>query len=227
MGTGFLAEGGPSLGMTAHGHHDFQFTDDVVRKVHIGHYTFYSAAIIRDHTKISLAEDIVAMGYIDGENVTFCQGPEDFQMLLSDADNAKGTILVKMTPYNRGLPASPQDIAGRWNPTIVEQCIDTVKDPNKVHGDSSYFYSFVYKLDKINQGMAMRDPGFTDVINIRNTTCWRGHHNIFDPNRQNFDTKILDDGLFGHNVYKGCISDRDITGRAIKDMGFERHHIFS
>ena len=41
MGTAILARGGLELGMTAHGHHDFQLADDVIHKVHVGHYTFY------------------------------------------------------------------------------------------------------------------------------------------------------------------------------------------
>lgn len=66
MGSGFLAEGGDRLGNSFHGFHDFQWTDDIIRKVHVGHYTFLFAAPVKDHKMFALCEDIVAMGSISG-----------------------------------------------------------------------------------------------------------------------------------------------------------------
>jgi hypothetical protein len=219
MGSGFLAEGGDRLGNAFHGFHDFQWQDDIIRKVHVGHYTFLFAAPVKDPKMFAICEDIVAMGHIHGgEDVTFIQGPDDFNMLLSDPDNAPGCILVKMTPYNRELPSSPQDVAGRWNQTVIAQCrIDGMSDANEIHGQSPYFYAHVYKLDRINHNLAQREPVFHSPHIVPNTTVWRGHHRIFNPSTESWDEVILDDGPFGDNIYKGCISDRDITGRPLKD----------
>merc|ERR1712159_913218 len=67
MASGILMKGGLETGFTAHGHHDFQLTDDVIHKVHIGHYTFYHKSIVKQPKNIILAEDIFAHSYVSGE----------------------------------------------------------------------------------------------------------------------------------------------------------------
>ena len=63
-----LAEGGKELGMTFHGHHDFQLTDDVIHKTHVGHYTFYSKTVIKNPNRYAIAEDVLCNQYQGGEN---------------------------------------------------------------------------------------------------------------------------------------------------------------
>ena len=46
MSHAILGRFGSELGTTFHGHHDFQLTDDIIHKVHIGHYTFYSKSTL-------------------------------------------------------------------------------------------------------------------------------------------------------------------------------------
>ena len=79
MCSGILCEAGSDLGQTFMGHADFQLvvdrspphllcfaltffsitqTDDVIHKVHVGHYTFYSKTIIHNEKKLTIAEDI-------------------------------------------------------------------------------------------------------------------------------------------------------------------------
>jgi hypothetical protein len=224
MGSGFLAEGGDRLGNSFYGHPDFQWSDDIIRKVHVGHYTFMFAAPVKDPKMFCLAEDIVAMGHIPGgEDVTFCQGPDDFNMLCTDPDNAPGCILTKMVPYNRQLPASPQDIGGRWNATVTAQCTsEGLSDNNPIHGQQVYFYNFLYKLDRIGANLVMREPVFHSPTHQVNTVGWLGHHRIMNPNTEQWTGIIMDDGPFGTGVYKGCISDRDVSGRALVDMQFEK-----
>lgn len=71
MGTAVLLKGGDELGSTLHGHHDFQLTDDVIHKTHIGHYTFYSKSVVREPKNMYLAEDVYCSGYVGGENTEF------------------------------------------------------------------------------------------------------------------------------------------------------------
>ena len=47
MASAILAKGGQETGSTFHGHHDFMLSDDIVRKVHVGHYTFYSKSVVK------------------------------------------------------------------------------------------------------------------------------------------------------------------------------------
>ena len=71
MGTAILLKGGEELGQTLHGHHDFQLTDDVIHKTHIGHYTFYSKSVVREPKNMYMAEDVYCAGYNGGENLQF------------------------------------------------------------------------------------------------------------------------------------------------------------
>ena len=60
IASAILMKGGLDTGFTAHGHHDFMLTDDVIHKVHIGHYTFYHKSIVKQPKNMIIAEDIFA-----------------------------------------------------------------------------------------------------------------------------------------------------------------------
>jgi hypothetical protein len=178
---------------------------------------------------VAIVEDMVAMGYRSGEDVSFVQSPEEFHTLCQDPDNALGSILVKMTPYNRELPQSPQDVGGRWNTSIAMQVsTDGLSGDNPIHGQSVYYYNFIYALDRLNGSLVLREPVFHNPTVVINTVGWRGHHRIYDPVSEKWEIIILDDGPFGSDVYKGVISDRDVVGRPIQNMKFEqKNQIFS
>ena len=63
-----LCKAGSDLGNTMHGHHDFQLTDDVLHKVHIGHYTFYSKAVVKNPKMMIRAPGVFSRRYLGGEN---------------------------------------------------------------------------------------------------------------------------------------------------------------
>lgn len=71
MSSAILAAGGKDLGETFHGHHDFQLSDDIIRKVHVGHYTHYSKSVVKQPKRYAIAEDVFAQGYVSGEGVDF------------------------------------------------------------------------------------------------------------------------------------------------------------
>lgn len=68
--TAILCKAGSDLGNTCHGHHDFQLSDDVLHKVHIGHYTFYSKAVVKNSKLMIRAPGVFARKYIGGEGRT-------------------------------------------------------------------------------------------------------------------------------------------------------------
>ena len=85
MGTGILAKGGETLGLTFYGHCNFQWSNNTTNKVHEGHFTFYSRPVVRDWRQVlcsaladfyrilmlafqyAIAEDIFVLGYVRGE----------------------------------------------------------------------------------------------------------------------------------------------------------------
>lgn len=72
MATGILLKAGSERGETLVGHADFQLSDDVVRKMHYGNFTLYSKTIVKKSDNVYLAENIVATGYVGGNDTTFC-----------------------------------------------------------------------------------------------------------------------------------------------------------
>jgi len=67
MGTGILLKKGSELGNTFRGWADFQLTDNIIAKTHIGHFTFWHASIVTNPKCLFLAEDIFCTNYISGE----------------------------------------------------------------------------------------------------------------------------------------------------------------
>jgi len=69
--TAILCKAGSDLGNLMHGFHDFQLSDDVLHKVHIGHYTFYSKAVVKNPKMMIRAPGVFARAYIRGEDRNF------------------------------------------------------------------------------------------------------------------------------------------------------------
>ena len=70
--TAILCTAGSELGVTMTGHHDFQLSDDVLHKVHIGHYTFYSIAVVKQPKLMHRAEGVFCRKYLSGEGDEEC-----------------------------------------------------------------------------------------------------------------------------------------------------------
>ena len=70
MGSGILLKKGSELGNTFRGWADFQLTDNIIAKTHIGHFTFWHASIVTNPKCLFLAEDIFCTNYVRGEGKT-------------------------------------------------------------------------------------------------------------------------------------------------------------
>ena len=77
MGTGILCQSGEALGNTFRGHEDFQMTDNIIAKTHIGHYTMWHKAVVVDDRRLYLAEDMFCSGYAGGECNKGCEFPQN------------------------------------------------------------------------------------------------------------------------------------------------------
>ena len=69
--TAILCRAGSDLGATMTGHHDFQLADDVIHKVHVGHYTFYSVAVVKNDKLLIKANGVYATRYVSGEQENY------------------------------------------------------------------------------------------------------------------------------------------------------------
>ena len=71
MASALLLKSGSELGNTFHGHHDMQLQNDAVRKIMLGHYTFYSRAVVKNPKLVSVVEDVFCQDYVAGEGHLF------------------------------------------------------------------------------------------------------------------------------------------------------------
>lgn len=97
-----MCKAGSELGNTFHGHHDMQLQNDAVRKIMIGHYTFYSRAVVKNPKLVSVVEDVFCQDYVAGEGHTFfdLQGFKDAWM-----DQSIGTKRCRQSLLAWRVPA--------------------------------------------------------------------------------------------------------------------------
>lgn len=228
MGSGFMMEAGNQLGTTFHGFHHFEWGKDASTATLAGRYVFHAGATIHNPNKLCLIEDLFCHSYVSGEDVSFIDTMSKWDQFITNPDNAAmghGSILVKMVPYNRDIPPSPQDVAGFWNKTIMDQCDKkNGNPPNGLHGDSIYFYNHLLNLDKLNRERASRVRDYQGRSEIVNTVGWRGHHRIYNTLSKTWDLFITDDGPFGHDIYEGVRDDR--AGGYIKPQKYNNTYAY-
>ena len=85
MSSAILCRAGSELGNTWHGHHDMQLQNDAIRKILVGHYTFYSRAIVKQPKMVSVVEDVFTQGYVSGEGHQFFS-KSDFESAWQEQD---------------------------------------------------------------------------------------------------------------------------------------------
>jgi len=168
MSSAILAAGGEDLGSTFHGHHDFQLSDDIIRKVHVGHYTHYSKSVVKQPKRFSIADDVFAQGYVSGEGIEFFD--ED-----SLADNVEH---LGMKENTRSLIAWNVS-AGSARDMIACDMRGKFANSDYDHGEEEHFEdASLLKAILVRAGILPRHDGghdqFLNDLSPHNTACFRG-----------------------------------------------------
>lgn len=136
MGSAIKCRAGESMGATAYGHADFQLSDDIIAKVHVGHFTFYHASVVVNPKALCVLEDVFCSGFNGGENSTFVKhsdwvqrGHHDpYQHVLGERAQTNGSCFAMLAPYglnqnNRSAMGST-DAFNTQNPVLLgrEDC---------------------------------------------------------------------------------------------------------
>lgn len=172
MASAILAKGGSELGATYHGHHDFMLSDDILRKVHVGHYTFYSKSVIKRPKNYIIIEDIFSQGYVGGEGVTMFT-PDQFQAAAAEGNLGKGggpSIIAVATDEEPDKDVL--DITGRFQQSIYDVFNDPEAEVEHYRGSGSAYEAM---------GLSMLEPYRNDLndpylqrVQRFNTVCFRG-----------------------------------------------------
>lgn len=214
MSSAVLAASGEDLGSTFHGHHDFQLSDDVIRKVHLGHYTHYSKSVVKQPKRKSIAENVFAQGYVSGEGVEFFTMNElaDELDLVSYPESTKSLIAWKVT-------AGVTDIRTRTAVSITGQFPDYLS--SQVTGDDELHFENADQLGAILQSHGLTqtntDERYLDSGHKMNTVCFRGMQFTNDTDlsatppvsTNDFTCTSLCHGHWKGLTYPGCMSVRE------------------
>lgn len=220
MASAILMKGGLDTGFTAHGHHDFMLTDDVIHKVHIGHYTFYHKSVIKQPKNLIIAEDIFAQSYVGGEgtNLFPADGSDSFTNQLAN-ERFRHDLIALWVPAGKHEIKNPLDITNAYSAQTLDMN-NTTMDNSGEHYPKADLYAEKLQFDRL-QNYGLEDQFLTPMRHL-NTICFRGHSLSYDPRKQSFSRITLNTGHWGPNVYPGCRAVRNGENTFLKDMEYEK-----
>merc|ERR1711871_70624 len=224
MSSAILMKSGLETGFTAHGHHDFMLTDDVIHKCHIGHYTMYHKSIVKQPKNVHIVEDVFATGYVGGEGAEFFTPAEELMSQAQEERFAKDVICIWVNeePSNK-----PIDLSGKYERELIEG--DQIDISAEKLNEQQYNADLNQDAKNVFDGIRMSKPAnggnqFLTVLRSLNTLCWRGM-TLKKEGKANDEKWVLEHvntGHWGPNVYPGVRSVRMGENTFMKDMGYEK-----
>ena len=197
MGTAILLKGGEELGQTLHGHHDFQLTDDVIHKTHIGHYTFYSKSVVREPKNMYIADDVYCAGYNGGENTKFiteeCAGQEYAKAVTHES----ASLIAIAVPEDYEVPAV-MSVTGSFEDLGI-----TMRGT-----DETNYATHSVVAAKLAEFIGDRTAGSQadGEDSLANGVCFRGAEH--KKRGSGFEETQQNTGHWGPSVYAGCAAVR-------------------
>lgn len=226
MASAILMKGGLETGFTAHGHHDFMLTDDVIHKVHIGHYTFYHKSVVKQPKNIVIAEDIFAHSYVSGEGTNIFKDVKDLQTQVGGTRFTADLIPIWIPAEADGKKTkvtNPLDLTGFYGPGILNDQNSDLDNPDKPHYPHADALAKHYGFNEFSD--FSRDDRFLAPIRHLNTVCFRGHSLSYDPKTDGHTKITINTGHWGPNVYPGCRAVRNGENTFLKDMEYAKYRV--
>lgn len=212
MGSVIFMKGGMQTGFTAHGHHDFQLSDDIVRKVHVGHYSFYHKSIVKDEKNICIAENVFGREYYGGEGHEFLSEADIQNIQVGNWEEVKGSILVVKlgnSPLAGGQPDVALSLAGSTYADSLADKASRLIPTGKTDGLD------IYEPLGIQANIpSVNDPYLTDMATV-STMAYRGMELTGRD-----EIVSINKGPWGPNVYEGCIKARSGEMAFLRDCHY-------
>ena len=197
MATAILVKGGEELGQTLHGHHDFQLTDDVIHKTHIGHYTFYSKSVVREPKNMHLAEDVYCTGYDGGENTEFMTDRTIEETLGNTVSPTSESIIAICVPYEEQLKSCISLVGD-----LAQHGLTTRFQENQgTYGTSRVLLKHAGQISGVPE--TAYTPDDRDEVGA-NGVLFRGAEHGYNDKTHGFEQRQHNTGHWGSNVYDGC-----------------------
>jgi hypothetical protein len=200
MSTGICMKSGSESGETLVGHADFQLGDNIVQKLHMGNFTFYSKSVVYRQQNVYLAEDMFSTGYVGGDGTAFFEEQSDYENFCNGGTGRHKSIFAMLAPYSSSEYANPIDITGRYSGNLAP-----LNDPDvsKLHFASAQFYSWLWNWSEQSADQPSRCH-FDSADATPNSLCFQGHQSMYNPSNSMFDLVVKNTGHWGDRVYPGC-----------------------
>merc|ERR1711871_984582 len=227
MASAILAKGGSETGSTFHGHHDFMLSDDVVRKVHVGHYTFYSKAVVKRPKNYVIVEDVFAQGYVGGEgsklfDLSSDDGKKELGRLMSEGEIGRSGPSILAFKVTRKPEHSIVDITGHFSPSVYEKLNDSEQAVEQYAGQKKAYKALDMGL--FDMYKAREEDEFLNRVKRVNTVCHRGMQMEPDENGVYVPTQ-LNTGHWGPNVYPGVRKVREGQNSFVENQHWSKKMI--
>ena len=181
MGSALFLNGGLQLGATYHGHHNFMLSDDVIRKVHVGHYTFYHKSIIKDDKNLTIAEDIICRDYLGGEGAKPFTKADLQNAQLGNWDQVTGSLIAvkyvgEMNGMNVGAGALEDVLSGLQNPLSISGSFDGEPYAARYENSTGRHEgpALVGFQALFARGAGNQDQRFLSDVRSNNSICYQG-----------------------------------------------------
>lgn len=219
MASAILAKGGSELGSTYHGHHDFMLSDDILRKVHVGHYTFYSKSVVKRPKNYIIIEDCFSQGYVGGEGATYFD-KTSLAKHVSEGTLGKGGAPSLIAVKSKGEPKDQCiDITGRFHQTVYDIYNEEGAGEEHYYGSGSAYNDM--DLGMLEPYRANINDEYVQRVQRFNTVCFRGMQYTRKEDDKPMVITQLNTGHWGENIYPGVRKVRDGENAFMKDCGYE------
>ena len=218
MASCILAKGGNDLGSTYHGHHDFMLSDDVVRKVHVGHYTFYSKSVVKRPKNYIIVENVFSQGYVGGGGVNW-HDASSFQGSAGDGSLGVGSdksLIAIAIPKGSAPNSNVIDITGRFAPSIYDTFKSNAQRIEEHYHGSGAVYNAL-NMSTVDMYRSTHEDEYMTRVKRVNTVCWRGHEMVKNGKGEVKPVQ-LNTGHLGENIYPGLRKVLDGENSFVKDM---------
>lgn len=216
MASAILAKGGNETGSTFHGHHDFMLSDDIVRKVHVGHYTFYSKSVVKRAKNYVIVEDVFSQGYVGGEGTEF-HDADSWNKMITEGRSGHDKASLIAIKCNKRPKDTCIDITGRFAPSVYETYRgETMDDVEEHYQNSRYVYKNL-SMDRVDMYKVQPTDEYMSRVKRINTVCFRGMQYTNTGDNGKMEVTQLGTGHWGDKIYPGVKKVRNGENSFMKD----------
>ena len=181
----------------------------------VGHYTFYSRAVVKNEKLVSVVEDVMANDYVAGEGVKFFT-QASFTKRWADQEIGRKEMSESLIAFSVDMDDNPKTN----KPKIAElpDALDLLGDfPEAQEGsiaEDTKMFEGVDVLESALNLMSLRPMRnaegnlFLKSMMPLNTVCFRGHTYRSTDKGNTFKLTQNGRGHWGQNIYPGVAAHR-------------------